>query len=152
MMRFSIAFQTVVFLQAVVLGIGLGVVYDVLRAIRRLTSHAGVTALCDGIFWMTVLLSGFVFVLTAAQGEGRAYIALGGLLGGSLYAVTCSPLVFGALHALLQCAAKQMREIRAFFVRNVQRLHRAGQARQEKTKKFLKKIVQKILSFFTKKG
>ncbi len=91
-MEISIAVQTLVFLKSILLGTALGVIYDVLRAARR-TARAGVgaTAAYDALFWMILLPALFVFVLTAANGEGRGYILLGMTLGGALYFLTLSP-------------------------------------------------------------
>lgn len=90
-MEISIAVQTLVFLKSILLGTALSVLYDVLRAARR-TARAGVgaTAVCDALFWMILLPSLFVFVLMAANGEGRGYILLGMTLGGVLYFLTLS--------------------------------------------------------------
>ena len=97
-MEISIAVQTLVSLKAILLGTALSVVYDVLRAARR-TAHAGVgaTAVCDALFWAILLPALFVFVLTAADGEGRGYILLGMTLGGVLYFLTLSPPLLALL-------------------------------------------------------
>lgn len=94
-MEISIAFQTLVFLKAVVMGVGLGILYDLLRAVRR-ALHAGValTAFCDALFWIGTLGAVFIFVLTAAAGEGRSYVLLGAVLGALLYFIALSPPVF----------------------------------------------------------
>lgn len=97
-MEISIAVQTLVFLKAILLGTALSVIYDVLRAARR-TARAGVgaTAVYDVLFWAILLPALFVFVLTAADGEGRGYILLGMTLGGVLYFLTLSPPLLALL-------------------------------------------------------
>lgn len=102
-MEISIAFQTMVFLKAVVMGVALGVLYDFLRAVRRsLNAGVALTALCDTLFWMGTLGAIFVFVLTAAAGEGRFYVLLGAAMGGLLYFIALSPPIFALLMLLMR--------------------------------------------------
>lgn len=102
-MEISIAFQTLVFLKAVLMGVSFGVLYDLLRAVRR-SLHAGaaMTAFCDTLFWLGLLGTLFVFVLTAAAGEGRFYVLLGAGLGALLYFIALSPPVLAVAMLLMQ--------------------------------------------------
>lgn len=106
-MKISIAVQTVVFLKAVLLGAALGIIYDLLRAVRReIRAGTGVTAVCDSLFWVVALAALFVFVLTAAAGEGRGYILLGAAIGAALYFLTVSPpVLLAASLAVRGCTA-----------------------------------------------
>lgn len=90
----SIAVQTLVFLQAILFGIAAGLLYDVLRAVRRQT-RAGIlmTALCDGVFWVMFACAFFLFVVVRANGEGRAFILIGVVLGITLYFAAFTALI-----------------------------------------------------------
>lgn len=145
-MEISLALQTVVFLKAVLLGAALGLSYDVLRALRRtLRAGVGATALCDSLFWLLAVCALFVFVLTAAQGEGRGYILLGGAFGGSLYFLTCSPPVLAVLSAVVGCVKQ--------FVETILDLAKKAGAKMEKLKnmdkahKKIKEISKKYFHF-----
>lgn len=106
-MKLSIAWQTMVFLEAAVMGVALGAVYDLLRAVRRvLRAGVALTAFCDTLFWLTVLGTLFVFVLTAAAGEGRFYVLLGAALGALLYFMALSPPVLVFCMLLVRGAAR----------------------------------------------
>ena len=70
-MSFSLEEQTLVFLEAILLGVGGGLVYDLCRSLRR-AAHAGVfgTALTDFVFWLFVL--GALFYVLLGEGLGMA--------------------------------------------------------------------------------
>ena len=51
-----LAAQTAYFLEAVLLGAAVGLLYDGFAAIRTVArARAGLTALCDGLFWLVTL-------------------------------------------------------------------------------------------------
>ena len=85
---------TAAFLRAVLLGMVLGVVYDLTRSPRRaFRLHAVVSALLDGTFVFMLLLLCFHFFVVWAYGLPRGWFAGGIALGGLLYFYTLSPLV-----------------------------------------------------------
>lgn len=99
--------QTRVFLSAAILGLCLGGVYDIFRSVR-IVLRAGrlLTALCDMLFCMTVLLAFVLFMLTRAQGEIRGYIPGGMLIGGILYFCALSDVVMALLLPVLRLLQK----------------------------------------------
>lgn len=112
----SIAAQTVLFGQSVLLGVGCGLYYDLLRAVRR-RSRGRLTALLDGLFWLGVLIAFALFVLICADGSWRSYILLG--LGGGLvlYFLTLSRPVLslweGVLAVVLTLLGSMLSVLRA---------------------------------------
>ena len=90
--------QWLVFLQSILLGVALGLYYDVLRALRR-HFRLGVvgTALLDTLFWVGLLVALFEFGLNFAAGQSRGYVLVGMGLGGALYFALPGPLVIALL-------------------------------------------------------
>lgn len=105
-MTFSLAQQTLVFLEAILLGVLGGLVYDICRAVRRATQTgiAG-TAVADAVFWLVVLGGLFYFAVTDAAAQMRAYVLLGEGLGMALYFLSFSPLILPLLVLALRLAA-----------------------------------------------
>lgn len=101
-MYISIADQTIVFLRSILFGAAVGAYYDLLRAMRREKRlHWLPVALLDGVFWLAAIVAFALFVLLAADGDGRSYV-LAGLAGGlTLYFLTLSPLVLSLLRTVL---------------------------------------------------
>lgn len=71
--------QVTLVLQSLLLGVGIGAVYDMLRALRLhfRCGWAGV-ALLDTLFWAIVLAALFEFGLIAAAGSAARLCALNG--------------------------------------------------------------------------
>lgn len=122
--------QITLVLQSLLLGAGIGAVYDVLRAIR-LAAHcgAGGTALFDALFWLLVLGGLFEFGLLAAAGQPRSFVMVSAAGGASLYFAALSGEARAVLEHLTRAAAA---------------LHRRGQELRRRCKP------EKIL-FWTKK-
>ncbi len=150
-MYISIADQTVVFLQAILFGAGVGLYYDLLRAIRRKGSMFSLlTVLLDGVFWLASIIAFTLFVLLVADGEGRSYV-LAGLAGGLiLYFLTLSPIVLailGKVLSLLWIVFAWLLRITSIPVHVLRRL--AGSRTVQKIiHKFSTKNFKKTLPFF----
>lgn len=98
--------QITLVLQSLLLGVGIGAVYDVLRAVR-LAAHCGTggTALFDALFWLIVLGGLFEFGLLAAAGQPRSFVVVSAAGGASLYFAALSGEVRAVLDRLTQGAA-----------------------------------------------
>jgi hypothetical protein len=75
---------------ALLLGLGLGLVYDLLRLLRRSHGIAAEIAL-DLLFWALATLTLFLWSVGTGKGVVRVYIALSLLGGGWLWFQTFSP-------------------------------------------------------------
>ncbi len=85
-MTFSLAQQTLVFLEAILLGVIGGFIYDICRAIRQvLNFKTKGTVIIDTFFWLIVLTILFYFAVTDAVSQMRFYIILGEFGGMILY-------------------------------------------------------------------
>lgn len=138
-MYISIADQTVVFLRSILFGAAIGVYYDLLRSMRREKRlHWLPVALLDGLFWLASIVAFALFVLLAADGDGRSYVLIGLAGGLLLYFLTISPVVLALLHnvlSLLFTVLNWLLRIALIPARLLQRLVRSRAAQ---------KIIQKI--------
>ena len=85
-MTFSLAQQTLVFLEAILLGVIGGFIYDICRAIRQILNFKTKgTVIIDSIFCLIVLIILFYFAVTDAVSQMRFYVILGEIGGMLLY-------------------------------------------------------------------
>lgn len=94
MMSEVIQKETLVFFLSVAHGIGLTVLYDLLRALRRVFRH-GIAAVSaeDFLFWIMASFLTFCLVFSETDGVVRGYVAAGIAIGAVLYHQTFSNLV-----------------------------------------------------------
>lgn len=83
--------EAMVFLQAVLHGVFLTLLYDLFRILRRIVRHCpAVVSAEDLLYWMTAGAFTFLFALKRTDGIVRGYTALGIVLGSVLYYEICS--------------------------------------------------------------
>ena len=78
-MAIHVTEQLRTFLLSILLGLGAGVLYDLLRAVRL--RHPRLTTPLDLLYCQAVGLAVFLFVLRQSDGQLRGFILLGGLGG-----------------------------------------------------------------------
>ena len=98
--------QARVLLQSILLGAGLGLVYDVLRALRRSLGWRWLAFLLDLLFWLGTIALLFFMALTRETGQLRLYLPAAFLLGGGVYLLTLSRLVLPLLLKILAALGK----------------------------------------------
>jgi len=96
-MHVDVADQAQMLLRCLATGAGLGLVYDVLRAIRRSLRLRWVAFILDLLFWIGVTVLLFVLALLGEAGEVRLYLSGLFLVGGGVYLLTLSRLVLPSL-------------------------------------------------------
>lgn len=92
--------QTELFLLSVLLGAGLGVLWDVFRAVRAIFPVMGrtvPTAICDGLYLILCGIGIYIFSLLAGDGQVRGYYWLGAFLGAVIYILTAGTVVIGII-------------------------------------------------------
>jgi len=90
-MILSMSGQAWLFLSTVVLGIAIGVFYDLFRIFRKTTPHFALAVqLEDFFFWVVVTAAMFYFMLSRNFGEIRPFSILGAGCGIVLYLATIS--------------------------------------------------------------
>lgn len=97
---FTVREQTLLFLLTIPLGIVLGVLYDVFRALRVMfppLRKTIPTAVCDIIYFQLCGICIYLFSLIFARGEIRAFYWLGAAIGGALYLLTVGTVVIGII-------------------------------------------------------
>lgn len=95
--------QTELFLLSVLLGGGLGVLWDVFRAIRAIFPLMGKTvptAICDGLYLVLCGMGIYIFSLILGDGQVRGYYWLGAFLGAVIYILTAGTLVIGIIRRI----------------------------------------------------
>lgn len=97
-MSFSLAQQTLVFLESILFGFFAGFIYDICKAFRvkaRLKTIGIIVT--DIIFWLVFIAFLFLFAVTDAVSQIRFYIILGQIGGMSVYFLSFSQLFFPLL-------------------------------------------------------
>lgn len=85
--------QVAAFCGAASVGLVTGVMYDVMRALRRRVRQRAVSELLDLLFWVLATAALFYFVVVLGGGELRIFMVLAALLGAVVYFKFCSALV-----------------------------------------------------------
>ena len=147
---FSNRAQLYLRLESALLGVGAGLLYGLLRALRRhFACGRGATAALDLLFWFVLAAGVFLFGLTPAAGQPRGFVLAGAGGGMTLYFATLSSAVLCVLGTLLRAAARVRRGI-ARAMRRVQHAC-ACAAVSDRIRHFAKKI-QIPSSIFRRKG
>lgn len=95
-MILSMSNQAMLFLTAIILGLFVAFVYDILRIFRRTIAHAVIFIhLEDLLYWLFVSFIVFYVMLYKNYGEIRAFLLLGAALGMLFYFLTISRFVIG---------------------------------------------------------
>ncbi len=102
-MNVSVSGQTLEFIYSGVLGISLGVAYDIFRLFRvHLRAGKILTGVFDVIYWLIAVVALLMFVLTVSGGQMRWYVLLGTFGGGFVYMCTVSHLFFRASDIIIK--------------------------------------------------
>lgn len=143
MMSAVIHQETVIFLMAVLHGIGLTVLYDLLRALRRAVPHGVAAVSCeDFLFWITSGFLTFCFAFRYTDGVIRAYVSAGIALGAVLYHFTVSTVVLKAVARLFTFVADVAAGVFSFWKRILMRLSFGTSRLCRKIRRFLKKTIE----------
>ena len=110
-MEIPVSAQALTFAQGVLLGLGLCLAYDLLRALRRLLPQTGFAA--DALFGLLLTASFLSFALTAGQGQFRLYVFLAVFLTAVLYFLTLSPFVLRVFRTLFRLLGRILRTLLA---------------------------------------
>lgn len=150
MMTLPMQAQLLVTLQSVLLGAGLALVYDALRAVRLYFSFGrGKTALCDALFWLVLLAALFTFSVALAAAHSRYYVLAGMAAGAGVYFTLLSGAVLALLHGVFRLCGRIFRTAAV----TIEWLHSLLQrvAGSKKITGFAKKFA-KPSSIFRRKG
>ena len=147
---FSNQEQLRLLLQSLLLGVGTGLLYDILRALRRhFSCGCAATAMLDAVFWIVLSAGVFEFGIVFAAGQPRLFILTGAACGIALYLVLLSEAVLAVLGAALRAAAYAWQTCGTLIQHAQNVLQLIGIP--EKIRHFAKKI-QITSSIFRRKG
>lgn len=98
---FSVNEQLILFGISCIIGVSMGIVFDVFRALRALLPHnAGLVFAEDLLFLIGWAATLSVFASATARGELRLFCAIGSILGFILYIVTVGSAVIAFFRKL----------------------------------------------------
>ena len=147
---FSNQEQLRLLLQSLLLGVCTGLLYDILRALRRhFSCGCAATAMLDAVFWIVLSAGVFEFGIVFAAGQPRLFILTGAACGIALYLVMLSEAVLAVLGAVLHAAAYAWQTCGTLIQHAQNVLQLIGIP--EKIRHFAKKI-QITSSIFRRKG
>ncbi len=95
MWEINIGNQTLSFLLSMCLGCLMCVLYDIIRAVRKVCLNSFWAVLFTDVFlWVFYAVITFIFLMSRTNGEIRGYILLGELLGFVAFRISLSRLIF----------------------------------------------------------
>jgi len=115
---------------AFLLGIALGLIYDILRPLRH---RLGRYAAFDAVFCLIAACSGFVFIMSAGEGRISLWDAVFAGLGFAAYMRVLSPPIYTFLSKALAQAEKIIK-----WIKNI----------TEKSANYVKFLFQKLIECF----
>ncbi|EEG76631.1 spore cortex biosynthesis protein YabQ [Dethiobacter alkaliphilus] len=115
-----IAQQVHTFALTIMLGLLIGLGYDMLRAVKRFIRFSrGMQFIVDFLFWLSVTVMVFLALLASNWGEVRMYVFIGLGTGGIFYTLIlsrfCHSLMVSILERIIACWRFVTRPIRAAF-------------------------------------
>ncbi len=140
-MEVVVADQTIMFLQACLLGFVLGFFYEIFR-ILRLMFKTGATAVFvqDLLYWSASALVSFLFIVTVNSGQLRIFLLLGIIIGMIIYYFTLGALIMKASKAIIGFIR---RVFRFLYRRIVTPMQRFNAFMKRKAVRFAKKVESK---------
>lgn len=106
-MIMSMGWQVKLFLLTVLIGIIFGIVYDVIKTMRKIFAHSNIIIqIEDFIYWIVISSAMFLIMLNKNSGQVRGFCIGGTLLGMLLYSILLSKFVVKSLVSILNFVAK----------------------------------------------
>lgn len=112
---FTVSEQCSLFLLSVVLGLGIGVFYDVFRVLRIVFPPAAKknAVFAEDIVFMAASGAAiFLYAAVLCRGQVRFFCVIGTFLGFLLYIVTVGSLIVGILRSIASAIAKFFRKFK----------------------------------------
>lgn len=142
---FSLSYECLLFLYSVILGAGLGIIFDVFRAIRAVIPHNSFfVAFEDILFILVWTFSLVIFSVELSGGNIRFFCFVGTLLGFTIYFFSVGKIVitfirsvssfirrilnavFGRIYGFLRrCFVSVCQKVKYFFVDNYTNLRKS---------------------------
>lgn len=141
-MEITVTGQLLTFLQAMGIGCGLWVVFDVFRIMRMMGKRLLILIYIQDILFF--LLCGgvtYLFMLQTSDGQVRVFILLGEILGAFLYNFTISLLIRKVAQAIITWIGRYiLRPIGHFFKNCVKFMKKKSRAPAGRAKNFARRV------------
>ena len=115
--------ELLIFWYSCLLGIGLGILYDVFRIIRMLINKRNITIFLQDIIYFIV--SGFVtfiFVLGINEGQSRFYILAGEGIGWIVYHITLGEKIYHCSENIVKMIHTKFRNFSKNIFLNIKKI------------------------------
>lgn len=122
-----------IFSYSCLLGLGLGILYDVFRIIRMLINKRNITIFLQDIIYFIV--SGFVtfiFVLGINEGQSRFYILAGEGIGWIVYHITLGEKIYHCSENIVKMIYTKFRNFSDNTAYNVKKMFKRNKSEDEK--------------------
>lgn len=117
-MSFIIMEELLLFLHALLAGVGLLMLYDVLRIFRRVVPHRGISvAIEDILYWIFNALCIFYMMYRENSGAVRGYMIAGIAIGMLGYNLTLSPYLVKGASKLLNAVIGGIRKLLSLILK-----------------------------------
>lgn len=148
--------QLAIFGSSLGLGFLLGILYDIMRAIRlSLTKSKIVLIICDILYFILFALISFLFILALNKGEIRFYIIAGEVIGAFFYYVSFGLTVIKItdkavallrkLYALIfKCICTPFKLLIGLLSGFLKKLHNFFKKTEKKSSKIRKNLLPKL--------
>ena len=100
-MKITVLEQVYALLGAALIGVGTGLLYDALRAVRRSLGRPILSGILDLLFWLAVTAALFLWSVRAGRGQVHISLCLALFLGAVLYFRLLSPLFYSVFTRLM---------------------------------------------------
>ena len=122
-----------IFSYSCLLGLGLGILYDVFRIIRMLINTKNITIfLQDVIYFIVSGLITFLFVLGINEGQSRFYILAGEGIGWIAYHITLGEKIYRSSENIVKIIRPKFRNFSDNTAYNVKKMFKRNKSEDEK--------------------
>lgn len=141
--------QTISFVLSACLGALFCVLYDVVRAVRKVCLNSfWAVFFTDIIMWLIYAFATFMFLMARTNGEIRGYILIGELFGFVLFRISISRLLFSAFCFIFKKISIIKRKISSVISKFYIKFEALGLKIWQGLSKFLKSIKKLLKNTF----
>lgn len=114
---FNVNEQVWLFIFSCVLGVGLGIAYDMIRMVRILLPHHKVAIFVEDMFYIVFFaMTVFIFTYEKARGQLRFFIFIGAILGLIIYILTVGNVVVNVTKMIVTILYKILFAVYKIFI------------------------------------
>ena len=119
-MGIYLAEQTIAFLQAMIVGAAMGILYDLFRISRIAIPTARVVVIVEDILYFSICaVATFLLMMSSLDGQVRIFVLMGQLIGAILYFCTVGRLVMKISRTIINIVRGILRFIFRWILRPI---------------------------------